>query len=204
MGAEPIVYIVDDDAAVREALSRVIATMRVRVETHATANAFLDAVDLERPGCIVLDVRLGGTSGLDLQEALVARGVAMPVVIITAYGTVNTAVRAMRAGALDVLEKPFDPRLLLDRVRQALERDRASRVSIAARDALSTGIERLTPREREVLGLSLAGKTAREIAAVLDMSVRTVEIHRAHILEKTGAASTSDLAKRLVPSRSPV
>lgn len=201
MRAEPTVHVVDDDAAVREALRRVIASLRVRVETHASADQFLSAFDPARPGCLVLDVRLGGTNGLDLQEALAASGAPIPVIIITAYGTVQTAVRAMRAGAVDVLEKPFDPRELRERVRQAVERDRAARRLRADSETLSAGVELLTPREQEVLGLSLVGKTAKEIGEALDLSARTVEVHRARILTKTGAGSISELAKRLSPNR---
>jgi RNA polymerase sigma factor (sigma-70 family) len=201
MRAEPTVHVVDDDAAVREALRRVIASLRVRVETHASADDFLTAFDPARPGCLVLDVRLAGTNGLDLQEALAASGASVPVIIITAYGTVQTAVRAMRAGAVDVLEKPFDPRELRERVRQAMDRDRAARRQRAQSDTLSAGVEQLTPREQEVLGLSLVGKTAKEIGEALNLSARTVEVHRARILTKTGASSVSDLAKRLSSNR---
>jgi len=202
MRPEPTVHVVDDDAAVREALRRVIASLRVRVEAHASAEQFLSAFDPKRPGCLVLDVRLGGASGLDLQEMLAADGVSIPVIIITAYGTVQTAVRAMRAGAVDVLEKPFDPRQLRERVRQAVERDRSARRLRAESETLSAGVELLTPREQEVLGLSLVGKTAKEIGEALNLSARTVEVHRARILSKTGAGSVSELAKRLAPSRS--
>lgn len=202
MRAEPTVHVLDDDAPVREALRRVIASLRVRVETHASAEEFLKSFDPARPGCLVLDVRLGGTNGLDLQERLVASGASIPVIIITAYGTVQTAVRAMRAGAVDVLEKPFDPRELRDRVRQAVERDRSARRQRAESETLSAGVELLTPREREVLGLSLVGKTAKEIAEALNLSARTVEVHRARILGKTGASSVAELAKRLTPARS--
>jgi two-component system response regulator FixJ len=193
------VYVVDDDASVRAALARLVASLGVRVETCASAAAFLDVLDSGRPGCVVLDVRLGPTDGLDLQDALVARGAAMPVIVITAYGTTATAVRAMRAGALDVLEKPFNPRHLIERIREALERGRLERAQNAIRAMVSEGADVLSEREQEVLGLSLVGKTAKEIAAALNVSARTVEVHRAHILGKTGARSIADLVRQLLP-----
>jgi FixJ family two-component response regulator len=195
---EETVYVVDDDASVREALARLIGSLGVRVQGCASAAEFLDVVDVARPGCVVLDVRLGPTDGLDLQETLPARGVAMPVIVVTAYGTAATAVRAMRAGALDVLEKPFDPRHLLQRVREALERGRLSRAQHAIRAMVSEAGDVLSEREQEVLGLSLVGRTAKEIAALLHLSARTVEAHRARILDKTGARSMADLVRQLL------
>ncbi len=199
MLSEATVYVVDDDEPVRAARSRLIAAQGIRVQSFASAEAFLTAFHPQGPACLILDVRLGSSNGLDLQDALVTRGAAIPIVVITAYGTVPATVRAMRAGALDVLEKPFNPRQLLERVRQALERDHAARSQHAVRVEASKQIERLTPREQEVLGLSVAGKTAKEIGATLRLSARTVEVHRAHILEKTGAPSMADLVKRFVP-----
>jgi FixJ family two-component response regulator len=199
MSSDPTVYIVDDDSSVREALGRLVKSLRVSVETYASAEEFLAAIDPSRPGCVVLDVRLGATNGLDLQETLVSRGASLPVIVITAYGTVATAVRAMRSGAIDVLEKPFKPREFLDRVQQALELDRKSRQARAERAAVRVaGFNLLTKREQEVLGLSVAGRTAKQIATALNLSVRTVEGHRANILAKLGGRSVSELITRLI------
>jgi FixJ family two-component response regulator len=199
MTSDPTVYIVDDDSSVREALGRLVKSLRVSVETYASAEEFLGAIDPSRPGCVVLDVRLGATNGLDLQETLVSRRASLPVIVITAYGTVATAVRAMRSGAIDVLEKPFKPREFLDRVQQALEMDRKSRQARAERAAVRVaGFDLLTKREQEVLGLSVAGRTAKQIATSLNLSVRTVEGHRANILGKLGGRSVSELITRLI------
>jgi RNA polymerase sigma factor (sigma-70 family) len=197
MSAEVTVYVVDDSAAVREGLHALLTSVGFRVEACASAEAFLEVHDATKPGVLILDIRLGGSNGLDLQEALAVQNVNLPVIIITAYGTVPAAVRAMRAGAVDVLQKPFAPKELVKRVQQAISIAERHRAADARRAALKEGVERLTPREQEVLGLSFAGKTARQIAETLNLSVRTVETHRAHILAKMGGRSPGDLADLL-------
>ena len=197
MSAEVTVYVVDDSAAVREGLHALLTSVGFRVEACASAEAFLEVHDATKPGVLILDIRLGGSNGLDLQEALAVQNANLPVIIITAYGTVPAAVRAMRAGAVDVLQKPFAPKELVKRVQQAISIAERHRAADARRAALKEGVERLTPREQEVLGLSFAGKTARQIAETLNLSVRTVETHRAHILAKMGGRSPGDLADLL-------
>jgi RNA polymerase sigma factor (sigma-70 family) len=197
MSAEVTVYVVDDSAAVREGLHALLTSVGFQVEACPSAEAFLKVHDAAKPGVLILDIRLGGSNGLDLQEALAAQNVNLPVIIITAYGTVPAAVRAMRAGAVDVLQKPFAPKDLVKRVQQAISMAERHRAADARRAALKQGVERLTPREQEVLGLSFAGKTARQIAETLNLSVRTVETHRANILAKMGGRSPGDLADLL-------
>jgi RNA polymerase sigma factor (sigma-70 family) len=197
MSPEVTVYVVDDSAAVREGLYALLTSVGFRVEACPSAEAFLEVHDAGRPGVLILDIRLGGSNGLDLQEALAAQNAKLPVIVITAYGTVPAAVRAMRAGALDVLQKPFAPKELVKRVQQAVSIAERHRAADARRAALKEGMERLTPREQEVLGLSFAGKTARQISETLNLSVRTVEAHRAHILAKMGGRSPGDLVRLL-------
>jgi FixJ family two-component response regulator len=201
MSSDVTIYVVDDSAAVREGIHALLTSVGFRVETCPHAEAFHAVFDPDKAGVLILDIRLGGSNGLDLQEALLAENVDVPVIIITAYGTVPTAVRAMRAGAIDVLQKPFAPRELVKRVRQAVETRARHRAAAEARAALDAGVDRLTPREQEVLGLSVAGKTARQIADILGMSVRTVEGHRAHILGKMGGRPVGQLAEILKSHR---
>jgi FixJ family two-component response regulator len=195
MKTDPTVYVVDDDAEVCKSLRWLIESAGFHVATHAGAEEFLKGYDAERAGCLVLDVRLSGQSGLDLQEQLVTEGIGLPVIIITGYGDVPTAVRAMRSGALDFIEKPFDVKLLLDRVRQAVELDvrkrleRAERAEIVARFAL------LTPREREVLKRVVDGRANKQIARDLGISTKTVEAHRSHVMEKMRAQSLAGLVQ---------
>jgi len=189
MRAGPTVYVVDDDTEVCQSLRWLIESAGFHVATYASAAEFLIGYDAESAGCLILDVRLSGQSGLDLQEQLVAERIGLPVIIITGFGDVPTAVRAMRNGAFDFIEKPFNNNHLLDRVRQAVELDirnrteRAKRVDIIARLAL------LTPREREVLERVVNGWANRQIASDLGISTKTVEAHRAHLMEKMRAES---------------
>ena len=192
---EPTVYVVDDSASLRKSLACLIKSAGLAVETFASAKEFLDAYDPERPGCLVLDVRLQHRSGLDLQEALVARNAPTPIIFVTAYGDVPTAVRAMRAGAVVFIQKPFSDQLLLDRIWQAIERDQQTRRVAAVRRQLTDRAAQLTPREREIFDGLVAGQTSREIARALDLSVRTVEAHRARVLVKMEVESVARLVR---------
>ena len=195
MNNEPTVYVVDDDAAIRDSLRLLIETARLRVATFANSREFLARYDADVPGCLVLDIRLPDSSGLDLQQQLVAEGIAVPVIIVTGHGDVPIAVRAMRTGAIDFIEKPYDDQVLLDRIRHAVDldirnrRDRAQRQDILARLAL------LTPREREVLDGVVGGFANKQIAGDLRISTKTVEAHRAHVMEKMRVDSLAELVR---------
>jgi len=191
----PTVYVVDDSPALRKSLRWLIKSAGLTAETYGSAREFLEAYDPTKPGCLVLDVRLQQMSGLDLQAELAARRVPTPVIIVTAYGDVPTAVRALRAGAVDYIQKPFSDQLLLDRIWQAIERDRETRRAEAIRAEVSQRLAHLTPREREVMDGLLAGKTSKEIAVDLCLSVRTVEAHRAQVLAKMQVDSGTKLVR---------
>jgi FixJ family two-component response regulator len=195
MTPEPTVFIVDDDDAVRRFLSGLIESIELRVEAFASARDFLESYEPGRPGCLVLDVRMPGMSGLELQRELADRAIDLPVIILTGHGNVQLAVHAMQAGAIDFVEKPFDNELLLDRIQRAVAEnvragsERIKRIEIAERMQL------LTPREREVLDLVVAGQTNKGVARHLDISEKTVEIHRANVMRKMQAKSLADLVK---------
>ena len=195
---EPVVFIVDDDAAVRRFLNGLIESVELRVEAYASAQEFLDSYQAGQPGCLVLDVRMPGMSGLELQRELADRAIDLPVIILTGHGNVQLAVHAMKAGAVDFVEKPFDNELLLDRIQRAVaESLRADDERIKC-DEIAERKRRLTPRERQVLDLVVAGETNKGVARHLDISERTVEIHRANAMRKMRAKSLADLVKMAV------
>jgi FixJ family two-component response regulator len=196
--SEPTVFVVDDEEDIRDALRMLLASVKLKVETFGSAGEFLAAYDPARAGCMILDVRMPGMSGPELQEQLRANNISIPVIIITGHGDVPTAVRTMKAGAIDVLEKPFSDDLLLERVHQALQRDAALRTEQAERDKIAKRLARLTPREREVMGAIVQGKLNKVIAADLGLSTRTVEIHRARIMEKMQVRSVSNLVQMVL------
>jgi FixJ family two-component response regulator len=193
--SQQTVYVIDDDEAVRDALGMLFRSVGYRVETYAAAADFLDGLDLERSGCLVLDVRLPGMSGLELHERLVSRHALLPVVFITGHGDVPMAVRAMKAGAVDFLEKPFNEQNLLDRVSRAFDLETRERREREQESDLRKRFESLTPREREVLDLVVDGELNKVIASRLGVSQRTVEIHRAHVMSKMGAESLAHLVR---------
>ena len=192
---EPTVFIVDDDQAVARSLRWLIEIVRLGVETFASAQAFLDNYDSSKPGCLVLDVRMPGISGLELQERLAARRINIPIIFITGHGDVQMAVRALQAGAFDFVEKPFNDQDLLDRVQKAIAFDAERRSKEAQRAQLQALFSSLTPREREVLDLVVEGMSNKAIANTLGLSAKTVEVHRAKVMEKMHARSISDLVK---------
>lgn len=193
MDSRPTVFLVDDDQAVRNALELLLETAGLRTESFDSAEAFLAACDPARPGCLVLDIRMPGISGIRLQELLDARDIRLPIIFLTGHGNVSMSARAFRRGAVDFMEKPFDEGLLLERISEAIRRDRAER-DVRSRQADATArLAALTPRESEVLWLIVAGRTNKEIATVLDLSNRTVETHRGRIMAKTGARTLADL-----------
>lgn len=196
--ATPTVFIVDDDDAVRGSLKLLLRTLKVPAEAFATAHEFLAAFDPQRGGCLVLDIRMPGMSGLELQQELNSRGALLPIIFITGHGDVPMAVEAMQQGAMDFLQKPFRDQDLIDRINKALERDRAGRDLLGNRDSIRTRIASLTPREQEVLRMVTQGKANKVIAGDLNLSQRTVEIHRAHVMEKMGANSLAHLVRMVI------
>ena len=192
------VCIVDDDEAVRSALRLLLKTLGVPVLAYGSAQEFLAAFDPQRRGCLVLDIRMPGMSGLELQQELNVRGALAPIIFITGHGDVPMAVEAMQHGAMDFLQKPFRDQDLLDRINKALDKDRLGRELLSNRERIQARIKDLTPREREVLTLVTAGKANKVIAADLNLSQRTVEIHRAHVMEKMGANSLAHLVRMVI------
>lgn len=195
MNAQPVVHVVDDDGGIRDALVLLLEAAGHTARAHQDALAFLRALDPVEPGCVVADVRMPGLSGLDLQRHLRERRVDMPMIIITGHADVAMAVQALKQGAADFIEKPFDEDVLLSSVGRALDtgarafRERRQWEDIVARAAT------LTPREREVMDLVVQGLPNKAVAVELSISARTVEIHRGRVMEKMGAASLSDLVR---------
>jgi two-component system response regulator FixJ len=194
----PVVFIVDDDEAVRSSLRLLLKSVGPVPTALGSAREFLDKYDPAQPGCLVLDVRMPGMSGIELQETLNRQGAVIPVIFITGHGDVPMAVEAMQAGAFDFLQKPFRDQDLIDRIQRALEKDRASRAVLNERSLIQERLESLTPREREVLTLVTSGKPNKIMAADLGVSQRTVEIHRARVMEKMGASSLAQLVRMIM------
>lgn len=195
MAQEPTVYIVDDDPDMRDSLRWLMTTVGLRVETFASAAEFLQAPPPAGPGCLVFDVRMPGLSGLDLYERLIARGPTLPVIFVTAYADVPMAVRALKSGAVEFVEKPFNRQALLDKVQKAIHEDIERRRKDAERVALETRFRRLTAKEREVLQLILDGQPNKSIAQKLEITPRAVELRRAGLMKKLGARSLPDLLR---------
>ena len=193
-----VVFVVDDDKSVRNSLRWLLESVDLAVETYAAAETFLDAYDPSRSGCLVLDIRMPGMSGLDLHEKLQAGVLALPVIIITGHADVPMAVRAMKAGAFDFMEKPFNDQVLLERIQDALARDRETRRAEARRSEVAARMAELTPREREVMDGVVAGRSNKELAGEMGLSVKTVEAHRANVMEKMRAESLSNLVTMVV------
>ena len=198
MSAEPTVFVVDDDASIRELLTWLMQRNGLAVRAFSDAREFLAAYVPDQPGCLVLDLHLPGMNGLELQQYLKAQGVLIPVIFLSGGADVPKAVRAVREGAVDFLEKPFDYKRVVELVRECLERDRVERSGRARRRAVSERLEQLTQREREVLDLVVAGKLNREIAETLDISIKTVEAHRARLMEKLEVGSLAELVQAVV------
>jgi len=192
---EPTVFVVDDDDSIRKALQRLVTSVGIHVETFKTAQEFLNYPPYEGPGCLVLDIRMPGLSGLDLQEALTLKGVTLPIVFITGHGTISMTVRAMKAGAVDFLEKPFEDQILLDLIQQALNRNQQSRNENAENSAILQRYETLTAREQDVFRWVVAGKLNKQVAMTLGISEKTVKVHRARVMEKMAADSLADLVR---------
>lgn len=192
---EPIVYVVDDDPSFRRSTERLIRSAGHQVQSFGTAAEFLSANVAQTPGCVVLDVRLPGLSGLDLQRELTKTGNHLPIIFMTGHGDIPMSVRAMKAGAVEFLPKPFLDEDLLEALRQALERDRAAREQHARCAAIRQRYESLTAREREVMALVVTGLLNKQIAGELGTVEKTIKFHRAHIMQKMGAESVATLVR---------
>ncbi len=193
--SEAIVYVIDDDAQTRDALKNLMRSVGLHVEVFASAQDFLRSKRPDVPACLVLDVRLRGLSGLDLQKRMAEAKIEVPIIFITGYGDIPMTVQAMKAGAVEFLTKPFRNQELLDAIQQALERDRTTREQRAKNDELYARYDSLTPREREVMTLVVAGLLNKQIAGELGTSETTVKNHRHQIMEKMGADSLAELVK---------
>jgi two-component system, LuxR family, response regulator FixJ len=206
--ASPTVFVVDDDESVRGSLRFLLRSAGLESRAFGSAPEFLGAYDPAQPGCLVLDVRMPGMSGLELQQELNLRGAVIPVIFITGHGDIPMAVEAMQHGAHDFLQKPFRDEDLIERVRRALAKDAKARAALEEHKVIREHLDSLTPREREVLVLMARGKPNKIMAHELGVSQRTVEIHRARVMEKSGASSLAELVRmvmdvepELAPSR---
>ena len=201
MTAEATVFVVDDNVGVLNSMRALLESAGFAVETYTTGEEFLAAYVPARPGCLVLDVRLRHGSGLDLQDELRRRKAVLPIIILTGHGNVPTSVRALKAGAIDFLQKTTPPDVLLERVRAAIEVDRQARAAAADQTAVTERLAHLTRREREVMELLIAGNTSKEIAAALRVSVRTVEGHRRMVFSKANVSSAAQLVRVVLSPR---
>ncbi len=197
------IFIVDDDEAVRRGLGALLAVKGYAVESFESAERFLAAVPALRPACLLVDLRMPGMSGLELQREVKQRKLDLPIVVITGHGEVSAAVTALKAGAVDFLEKPFDSDALLAAVAEAIRMAGAGAAVAEDRAALAARVETLTPREREVMDLVVAGHPNKVVAHRLGIAIRTVEIHRAHVMEKTGARNLSELIRLALRLQAP-
>ncbi len=195
MSEQSTVFIVDDDEAVRDSLSWLMQSVGLNTESFPSADAFLKGFGGDRPGCLLLDIRMPGMSGLELQGILQEKGFRLPLVMISGHADVPMAVRALKAGAFDFIEKPFNDQLLLDTVQRAIEQDLEQRRSLAQIDEWRCRFDTLTPREQEVLESVVAGASNKQISNELGVSVKTVEAHRARVMDKLQADSLSQLVR---------
>jgi FixJ family two-component response regulator len=199
LNTQVTVFVVDDDRAVRDSLALLVQSVGLEVETFAGAREFLDAYRPDRPGCLITDIRMPGMSGLELQERLTEDGYHIPVIVLTGFGDVPAAVRALKGGAVDFVEKPFNPQALLDLVQQAIVRDTDLREQAAREADVAERMALLTPREQEVMALVVAGKANKVVAIDLAISERTVELHRGRIMKKMQARSLAELMRIVLP-----
>jgi len=198
---DPTVFIVDDEVAVAESLRWLIESVGLRVETFSAASEFLARYRPERAGCLVLDVRMPEMSGLELQDRLRVRGVSLPIIFVTGHGGVQTAVRALKGGALDFIEKPFDDQRMLDLVHKALALDAETRHHTAVQAGAAARYASLSAREREVLDLLIEGQTNKAIARSLGLSAKTVETYRANVMQKMAAPTVPHLVRQVLDLR---
>jgi FixJ family two-component response regulator len=193
MSEAPTVFVIDDDPSIRSALERLVASVGLNCQTFATADEYLAQMDPAAPGCLIVDMRLPGLNGFELQEHLNRDGYHPPIIFLTAYGDIKTTVRAMKHGAVDFLTKPFHEQELLDAIRQSVERDREGRRKHAELSRRQAQYKSLTPRERQVLALVVTGHLNKQIAAELNLSESTVKLHRGEVMQKMEAHSLAEL-----------
>lgn len=191
----PIVYVIDDDPSMRAALEDLVGSVGLQVRAFASPQEFLESKPADAPGCLVLDIRLPGMSGLSFQKELVKAGLPLPVIFITGHGDIPMSVRAMKAGAVDFLTKPFHDQDLLDAIHAAIERDRDKRRDTLLITELRKRYETLTERERHIMGFVVAGRPNKQIAAELDLSEMTVKVHRGQVMRKMKARSLPELVR---------
>jgi FixJ family two-component response regulator len=194
----PKVLVVDDDAGVRNAMRVLLKSVGLDSASYGSAQEFLAAYDSAQPGCLLLDIRMPGMSGLELQQQLNLRGAVIPVIFMTGHGDIPMAVEAMQHGAFDFLQKPFRDQDLIDRIQKAIAKDAELRKSLGEHERIRRRLESLTPREREVLDLMTQGKQNKAVAQALDVSPRTVEIHRARVMQKMEAGSIAELVRMML------
>jgi two-component system response regulator FixJ len=199
---EPCVYVVDDEEAICDSTALLLKSVGLKARTFTDPRTFLKEYDPKQPGCLVMDVRMPGVSGLEVQQELNRRKAPLPVIFISGHGDVPMAVEAMRAGAMDFLQKPFKDDELIRRVQKALEQDARDRDLLRQREVIQARWNELTPREQEAATLVVAGKANKVVAAELGISERTVELHRAHVMEKMGARSLAQLVQLVLQLQS--
>lgn len=193
--SNPTIFIVDDDSSVRTALKRLIRSLGFTVETFESAGEFLAREPYDGPSCLILDIRMPGTSGIELQEELAEAGIHIPIIFITGHGNIQMSVKAMKAGALDFIEKPFEDQQLIDAIHTAIARSKADRAELLEIRELQRRVDALTPREYEVFLLVVTGILNKQIASELGMSEKTVKVHRGRVMQKMEAASLADLVR---------
>ena len=194
----PTVFLVDDDEAVRDSLGLLMKSVALTSRSFASAAEFLAKYDPESPGCLVLDIRMPGMSGMELQQKLIEMRAILPIIFITGHGDIPMAVEAMQRGAVDFIPKPFRDHELLDRINKAIEDDRENRDALVEREEVEKRVEKLTPREKQVMELVVQGKANKVIAGDLEVSQRTVEIHRARVMEKMQVRSLAQLVRMVM------
>jgi FixJ family two-component response regulator len=191
----PVVYVVDDDPSVRKSLERLLRSAGHDAKTFASALEFLETTHPDAPGCLVLDIKMPKVSGLELQDRLADKGISFPIIFITGHGTVPASVKALKAGAMDFLQKPFEERELLDAVSRGIEKHHRLRQEQSEMKTLRSRLEALTPREREVFRLVVTGMLNKQVAFDLGTTEKTIKVHRARVMEKMGAQSLADLVR---------
>ena len=198
---DPTVFIVDDDAAVLNSVAELVTSVGLSAATFRSAKEFLDSFSPDRPGCLVLDVRMAHTSGLVLQEELNAIDARLPIVFISGHADISIAIRAIKAGAIDFVQKPYHDQQLLDAINEALRRDAETRQAADNNEVFTKGLAALTDREREILEHVVRGLSSKSIARTLDISYRTVELHRGHIMDKLRVHSVAELIRLVIEHR---
>jgi two-component system response regulator FixJ len=188
-----VVYLVDDEFAVRDSLTLLVEPAWPTVRSFESAESFLDHYDPDRPGCLLLDVRMPSMSGLELQDELLRRNISIPIIFISGHAGIPDSAKAFRTGAVDFLEKPFDNKILLERINEAIKKDVESREELTRQREIANRLDHLTTREQEVMSLIVRGLSNKDTARKMNISSRTVEVHRARIMEKMQAASLADL-----------